>query len=83
MRRYIKSKTINWGHIQAILGMAIVGLAQISPEILPSVSPENIALLITALGAMKIADAMITYWLRSKTRKPLSEYDVPLEDRLK
>ena len=76
MRRYIQSKTIWWGHVQVIAGILATVLAFVTPVNFPNIDPMWIGLAAMLAGG-------ITYWLRSQTRKPLSDYDVPLEDRLK
>lgn len=58
------SWTIQWGHIQNILGLALVILPFINEDNFPGFKPWVYGLALMAAG-------IITYWLRIKTKKPL------------
>ena len=66
MKKLTRSKTMWFGHIQKFTGMVASGLAVVSPQTLPNLTP-------TQYGVIAIVYAVITYWLRSVTRKPLED----------
>jgi len=63
-----KSKTINWGHVQMILGSIGSVLVFVTPELMPDL-PKWVY-----TGAI-ILGGLITYWLRNNTHKPMSHYE--------
>ena len=66
IRRILKSKTMNWGHIQVFAGAISTVLAFVNPQALP-----DLPVWVYTVSAM-IA-GFITYILRNATRLPLSD----------
>jgi hypothetical protein len=66
VRRASKSKTIVWGHIQIAAGAVATGLAFVNPATFANLPTW-------AYGMAAMSAGMITYVLRSVTRKPLDE----------
>ena len=66
IRRASRSKTIKWGHVQVVAGAAATGLTLLTPATLPDLPTW-------VYGLALIVSGMITYVLRTITRKPLDE----------
>ena len=64
--KYIKSKTIIWGHLQLLAGMIVAGLGFFNPALFPDIEPKW-------YGVAAMVAGVLTYWLRSVTRQPLDE----------
>ena len=62
----LKSKTINYAHIQTILGAVTAGIAVLNPQMF-SEAPVWVYPVLLGSGAA------ITYYLRTVTTKALSE----------
>jgi|GEM_PF-3750868 len=75
IRRCTRSRTMWFGHIKMLLGVAAVALGFLNPSFFPEIKPEYAGY--AAMGA-----AVITYILRSMTRRPLSDLDQTTEDKL-
>ena len=61
-----RSRTVAWGHIQVLAGAVAAGLAFINPAMFPSLP-------VWVYGLSAMVAGVITYVLRSVTRKPLGE----------
>lgn len=64
--RVSKSRTIIWGHIQFIGGIATTALPFVTRDNFPDLPPS-------VYGGALLLCAVITYVLRSVTRNPLDE----------
>jgi len=64
--KWWKSKTINWGHVQIVLGAMAAGLGYFTPTMFPDMPKWSYGL--AAMGA-----GVITYWLRTKTTGSISK----------
>lgn len=62
----VKSKTINWGHIQVIAGAIATALGFFNPSTFPNLP-------VWVYGVSAMGAGVITYILRAVTTKPLEE----------
>lgn len=61
-----RSRTVWWGHLQVLAGALAVALGFLTPAVFPDL-PQWV------YGLAMMAAGVITYVLRSVTRKPLGE----------
>ena len=65
-KKWWKSRTINWGHIQVVLGAVAAGLGFFTPSMFPNMP-------MWSYGVAAMVSGVITYWLRSKTTGPIGK----------